>query len=452
MTKSKLKKFLCGIVASSILTFGAISTSEAAAIDQPLTYRTVTQVYDWGSSIPCLIVNVGQTVKSNQINKENFSVHVKRVLAEGAITMAEANRRKAGRTDVILGAETSDKDLEGDVQIENVYVSDSNGNKIDSGEYITIVLKVAPNYVLTAAMNWDPVSSYNQFVDSQFTITADKVGKIKDFCVTEKIGNIRPQADKFVYDTIQVSERMSFPYASFEPKDNKKHPLIIWLHGMGEGGNAPSLPIMANKAVQFADESIQNYFGGAYVFAPQARTWWMQGYKSFADGTSIYSDWLMEGINAYLDAHPNIDRNRIYVGGDSNGGYMTMLLVRDNPGFFAAAFPTCEGLDDSMITNDQLRDIAKTPIWFIAAKTDTTLPPEKYAVPTVRRLQRIGANVHFSYFDRVVDETGLYTKDDGSAYEYPGHWSWIYVYNDRCVDTENGRLIKLFEWMADQHK
>ena len=452
MTKSRLKKILCGIAASSILAFGTVSTSEAAAIDQPMTYRTVTEVYDWGASISKLIINVGDNVKSSQINKDTFNVQVKRVLAEGAITFAEAMRRKDGNSDVLLGAETSDKDLEGNVEIENVYVSDVDGNRVDNGNFVTIELKVAPNYVLTAAMNWDPVSSYNQFVDSQFVITAEKVGRIKNFVVTEKIGNIRPQADKFRFDTIGVSERMSFPYAAFEPKDNRKHPLIIWLHGMGEGGNAPSLPIMANKAVQFADESIQNYFGGAYVFVPQARTWWMEGHEKFADGTSVYSDWLMEGINAYVEAHPNIDKNRIYVGGDSNGGYMTMLLVRDNPGYFAAAFPTCEGLADELIDEDDLRNIAKTPIWFIAAAADTTLPPDKYSVPTVRRLRIAGADVHFSYFEKVVDETGLYTKDDGSVYEYPGHWSWIYVYNDRCVDTIDGRSVKLFEWMADQHK
>jgi len=40
------------------------------------------------------------------------------------------------------------------------------------------------------------------------------------------------------------------------------------------------------------------------------------------------------------------DTNRIYIGGDSNGGYMTMLMIRDYPSYFAAAFPTCEALRD----------------------------------------------------------------------------------------------------------
>ena len=217
---------------------------------------------------------------------------------------------------------------------------------------------------------------------------------------------------------------------------------------MGEGGNSPSLPIMGNKATQFADASIQKYFDGAYVLAPQARTYWMHGYNGFADGTSIYSKTLMEMIKAYVAEHPGVDENRIYVGGDSNGGYMTMLLVRDNPGFFAAAFPTCEGLKDSLISKQDLANIAKTPIWFTAAKTDTVLPPKDYAVPTVERLQKAGADVHFSYFDNVIDTSGKYKKADGTPYEYMGHWSWIYVYNDQCEDTINGKQVKLFQWMA----
>ena len=46
----------------------------------------------------------------------------------------------------------------------------------------------------------------------------------------------------------------------------------------------------------------------------------------------------------------SIDTNRIYLGGDSNGGFMTMKMLIRNPGRYAAAFPVCEALDDSAIT------------------------------------------------------------------------------------------------------
>ena len=131
---------------------------------------------------------------------------------------------------------------------------------------------------------------------------------------------------------------------------------------------------------------------------------------------------------------------------------MTLCLIRDNPGYFAAGFPVCEGLADRLISDRDLRNLAQTPLWFVAAKTDTTLPPNEYSVPTVQRLQRIGAEVYFTYFDDVHDTSGKYFKEDGSAWEYPGHWSWIYVYNDEVSANIDGRNVKLMEWLAAQSR
>ncbi len=406
---------LLGVLAAAISVGGSLPTAFAAT-----SYETVTETFDWGPSVSKVVVDVDRDVKAGDVDASKFRAHVKRVLA---VTAA--------------------------------YVSDAQGNKVadgQSGHYVTLEMKVGPQETLGAALNFDLRSFLNNWVTSEYTITDEAANATIDNCK----GDIRPQADKFTYGVGTGEEaRLSFPYASYEPEslnDGSKHPLIIWLHGMGEGGNSPSLPIMGNKATQFADASIQKHFGGAYVLAPQARTYWMHGYKTFADGTSIYSQDLMAFIKNYVAAHPGVDENRIYVGGDSNGGYMTMLLVRDNPGYFAAAFPTCEGLADKLISDKDLKNIAKTPIWFTAAKTDTVLPPKDYVVPTFARLQKIGADAHFSFFDKVVDETGLYKKADGTPYEYAGHWSWIYVYNDRCEDTINGKAVKLFDWMAAQHR
>ncbi|WP_303758099.1 prolyl oligopeptidase family serine peptidase [Selenomonas ruminantium] len=451
MISKKLKRAvrlgLCGVMLAGFMMAGDIAS---AAVAQQPSYKTVTETFDWGPSVSKVIVNLGSTVKSSELNTGMFKVHVRRELAEGAITPAEAMREKKDAF-ISLGAEsTSNKDIEGDRQVTKAYVSDAQGNPVDSGEYVTLEMAVSPTDTLGAALNFDLHTLFNNWVKPHYTITDGN-----RLVVDNNQGDIRPQADKFKYNHKLIGIHDSFPYASFEPEQasaQNKKPLIIWLHGMGEGGNSPSLPIMGNKATQFADASIQKYFDGAYVLAPQARTYWMHGYNGFADGTSIYSKTLMEMIKAYVAEHPGVDENRIYVGGDSNGGYMTMLLVRDNPGFFAAAFPTCEGLKDSLISKKDLANIAKTPIWFTAAKTDTVLPPKDYAVPTVERLKKAGADVHFSYFDNVVDTSGKYKKADGTPYEYMGHWSWIYVYNDQCEDTINGKSVKLFQWMAEQKR
>lgn len=450
-TKSLRKAIAMSLAAAAVIgSLSLVSPAEAALPVQQPSYQTVTETFDWGPAVSKIIVNVGRVQSAADVTKDTYRVHVRRELAEGAISIPDAIA-EAKNGGVPLGSEAhSDKDLVGYREVTAAYVSDAAGNRVDSSEYVTIEMPVGPTDTLGAALNFDLHSRYNDWVKPHYTIT-DASGLV----VTNNAGNIRPQADKFHYTNLKTdaqSNHESFPYASYEPADGGKHPLIIWLHGMGEGGNSPALPIMGNKATQFADESVQKYFGGAYVLAPQARTYWMHGYKDFGDGTSIYSDGLMAMIKKYIAQHPGVDASRIYVGGDSNGGYMTMLLVRDNPGFFAAAFPTCEGLKDKLISNKDLKNLAKTPLWFTAAKTDTVLPPADYCVPTVERLKKIGAQVHFSYFDNVVDETGLYKQADGTAYEYPGHWSWIYVYNDRCEDTIDGKTVKLFSWLAAQHR
>lgn len=452
--KKFFKRGICGAATVAFLVGGGISAEAAAPAYQLPCYKTVTEVFDWGPAVSKVIVNLGAKVNAREVDKDTFKVYVKRNLPDGALTPAEAMAIKDRI--VTLGNEAKDnKDLEGYREITSAYVSDANGNPAVSGEYVTIEMKVAPNDNLGAALNWNARISYNAFVTPEYTIIGSK-GKFKKIVVDNCKGNIRPIVDDFKFGSYSTADRRTLTYAAFEPNyDGRKHPLIVWLHGGGEGGNSsPSLPIMGNKATAFAQETIQNYFGGAYVLAPQCPTMWMEGAgsKGFADGKPLYEDILIALIRDYAASNPNIDASRIYVGGDSNGGYMTLCLVRDYPNYFAAGFPVCEGLADRLITEKDLRNISQTPLWFVAAATDTTLPPKDYSIPTVQRLQNLGAEVYFSYFDDVHDTTGSYFKDNGAAWEYPGHWSWIYVYNDICEEDINGRTVKLFEWLASHRR
>ena len=103
---------------------------------------------------------------------------------------------------------------------------------------------------------------------------------------------------------------------------------------------------------------------------------------------------------------------------------------------------------DAGITDEQLESIKKLPIWFVYAKNDDTVIPDIYEAPTIARLQEIGADVHTSIFEDVHDTTGLYAMEDGSPYQYMGHWSWLYFFNNQC--EENG--ISLWQWLSEQHR
>ena len=420
--------------------------------EQLPSYKTVTEVFDWGPAISKVIIHWPEEIESELVNKDSFKVYARRILAEGALSPLQALKMKEVK--INLGSTTkTNKDLEGYREITNIYVSDENGNKNPKNNYITIEMSVHPNNNLSSALNFNLTNFFNNFVTPVYTIIQNNPIKDKNNLVIENYkGNIRPIVDKFIFSHKNINS-CSLGFASYSPPDDKVHPLIIWLHGMGEGGSDnPALPIMGNKANMFADESLQKYFDGAYVLAPQSPTCWMHGYKFFGDGTSIYEKALMGLFKAYVDENKNIDKNRIYLGGDSNGGYMTMVLLRDYPDFFAAAFPTCESLKNDIITDNDIQNIAKTPLWFIAAKNDTTVPPKDYVVPTFERLKKIGADVHFSFFDDVHDTTGYYQKEDGKPYQYYGHWSWIYVYNDQCEEVIDGKNVKLMEWLASKKR
>jgi predicted peptidase len=251
---------------------------------------------------------------------------------------------------------------------------------------------------------------------------------------------------------------MAINYADYKPKKGQeRHPLIVWLHGGGEGGSDVTIPISSNKACNFASAEIQSFFDGAYVLVPQCPTWWMDD-----GGTSVpsiktnadtkYRRVLKYVIDRYIQDNSNIDLRRIYVGGCSNGGFMTLRLLLDYPDYFAAAFPVCEGLNNKFLTDGDIDRIKNIPIWFVTAATDRTFPAPFFTVPAYDRLIKAGAqNTYLSYFKNVIDTSGRY-KNNGMPYEYSGHWSWIYVYNNKVSQIIDGKEISLMAWLSAQKK
>lgn len=132
-------------------------------------------------------------------------------------------------------------------------------------------------------------------------------------------------------------ENLKLEMAAYEPEKLKlgvKKPLIIWLHGQGEGGTDPDIDILGTETSALAKEEIQKYFTaggtdtkGAFVLAVQSPTYWMDegdGTNGNGSGNSRYTQILMDTIKEYVKHNPYVDTSRIYLAGDSNGGYMTV--------------------------------------------------------------------------------------------------------------------------------
>lgn len=398
-------------------------------------YTLVVEGFDWGAAASKVILSLEDSLSS--VNGANFDVFVKRSTPCAELKPAEVT----GELKVLYG-----------------YVSDAKANRLAKGKYITLVLFVAPFEQINSPIKYfaqNPKCPGNQWIDFQLTI----LNKNTHQTWNKETNRVIPLIDEFDLTGSFTHKDITLSYADYTPKNNiEKSPLIIWLHGGGEGGTDPSIPLIANRAANYAAPEIQAYFGGAYVLVPQSPTFWMdngKGQYTRGEVNDKYNESLMALIEDYVANHPNIDKSRIYIGGCSNGGYMTLKLLLLRPNYFAAGFPSALAYHTKYISDEALQTIKDVPIWFIHSKDDPVTVASETVVPVYERLIKAGArNVHFSLFDHVVDITNQFGGDD---FHYLGHFSWIYSHANKCqLDYDgtpvkiNGQPVTLMGWLAQQ--
>ena len=246
---------------------------------------------------------------------------------------------------------------------------------------------------------------------------------------------VNPEVDAYRYGT----SKDGMNYRLFVPEDRPgrgKLPLIVWLHGGGEGGslrddhydNEPQL--RGNRgALGFSTPEAQRIFGGAYVVAPQAESFWLEDGPAYAPRVKALIDSLV--------AHHQIDRDRVYVVGCSNGGYMSLLMTATYREFFAASVPTCGVVRNfptagiNVLSDAQLMSI-RTPTWLVWSSNDMVVPPADNSEVAAALIP--GA---------LVTE---YETVTWNGISYNGHWSWIYV--ARNDPHQGGQHV--WQWMASQ--
>ena len=331
------------------------------------------------------------------------------------------------------------------------YPSDSRGAFDPDGKYIALGLEKASGRGLGLSIRngvWRDEYSVKVGLKKGKVL---KVGKQKFTaieCETDKaMTDFISEADYFNKGTFTgrntgKSGDVTLTYAAYEPwslkGDGKKNPLVIWLHGGGEGGLDVSITLLGNEVVSLIRPEIQSHFtteggaGGAYVLSVQCPTMWMGTSKGFGHGEypSLYADVLKSCIDDYVDRHPDVDPRRIYLGGCSNGGYMTMHMLIRNPRYFAAAYPTCEAYLDANISDNEIKALAEENIWIVQSFDDTTVDPKTHCIPTFQRLVKAGAkNVWMSMFENVQ---GI----DNPGQKLMGHFSWCYLFNDAVTMSQ----------------
>ena len=455
-------------------------------------YTTIAAGQDWGPAIYKVVLNLGVALDAESVSAEKFA-------ASSVRTVPGFDYEKMEATEP--APQTVER------TVTDAYVCDENGVKAEEGTYVAVEMEISPAasdaanpFFYDGSLNVPVAHTYEIALAEGETLT-DAEGKAVTFEATTAEGfenAVVEVADDFTKDEFtwkaedaeEDDEGITLTYASWMPQEEAEEastPLIIWLHGAGEGGTDPVVALVGNKVVNLASEDIQKHFGetGAAILVPQAPTFWMDNgegeYLTAEDesGRSIYTDALMALIEKFVADHPEIDADRIYIGGCSNGGYMTVNMITEFPAYFAAAYPVCEAYDAAWMTDEMVEAIKDLPIWITAAKNDnivkifegeadaenpmaynlkldddgSAIALDNFSNNLYNRLVDAGAEkVYYSLFDDVRDMTGLYNGADGEPYQYQGHWSWLYVLNNQCVETIEDEEVTIFQWLAGQGK
>lgn len=222
------------------------------------------------------------------------------------------------------------------------------------------------------------------------------------------------------------------PYRLFIPREydpSRSYPLIVFLHG-GAGNGADNLQQIiggnTNGSHMWIRDDVQREHP-AFVVAPQAldgETWGGPEAPELSPAAS-----MMIEIVENLQHEFNIDKSRLYLTGQSLGGFGTWDVIIRRPDLFAAAVPLCgsgivkEFPFRTVYAPTDFKRIKEVPIWVFQGADDADVPPEGPR-QTVAALRSIGSKVRYT--------------------EYPGvgHRVWEHAYVDPA----------LVAWIFAQHR
>jgi predicted peptidase len=414
-----------GAAAAAGLSLPGVAAYAGAPSTTSVGFTLNAEVLDGGEQVTSITLNTARLGPINpaSLTTGTFSVHAK---ATSPIPLAPG--------DLIF----SEYDLDRPVTAIRL---DHRGN-------IVLDLAYAEGQVGGGTLGYIVSKGRNVQLNLVYTITQNAPIALRDHrsltissFVQGRLSN--PEVDAFSYHV----SGSGMKYRLYSPTQGGGHtrstgrgkrPLVVWLHGGGEGASLPDnyydneTTLRANRgALGFATPEAQRIFSGAYVVAPQSTSFWIEDGPRFAP---LIREIILDLVRRYP-----IDSRRVDVAGASNGGYMSMKMTTTYRDLFAASVPICgvvapfRGSDTPLITDAELKQI-NTPTWLVTSLDDATVPPE----PNTIHAHDLIPGSLITLYDHVI----------WNGHQFPGHWSWIYVArNDPSIDGTH-----IWQWMAQQRR
>jgi predicted peptidase len=208
----------------------------------------------------------------------------------------------------------------------------------------------------------------------------------------------------------------SMPYRLFTPKaydKEREYPLILWLHGAGSVGsdNLKQISGASLRGTHVWTTPQNQMKHPAFVLAPQSPASW----ANFRSGELSREMILVLEILAAVRTEFRIDPSRIYVAGQSMGGYGTWDLITKRPDLFAAAIPLCGGGDTA-----RGEDAARTPTWAFHGDSDPTVPVSR-SRDMIAAIRKAGGNPRYTEYKGVGHDVWV------RAVREPGLVDWLFA-------------------------
>jgi len=186
---------------------------------------------------------------------------------------------------------------------------------------------------------------------------------------------IAQQESVFLAKSFQNSRGKRMSYRLFiPPKYESRHtyPLVFWLHGgAGRGSDNLSQISGGNTTGSHVWTLTENQTKNpCFVFAPQCPI--NQEWATVSRTQPTEQLHLALELLRLLRRTFSIDNKRLYVAGQSLGGFGTWSAITAQPNLFAAAIPVCGGGDES-----QALKLAHTPIWAFHGERDEAVSVER---------------------------------------------------------------------------
>ena len=171
---------------------------------------------------------------------------------------------------------------------------------------------------------------------------------------------------------------------------DKKPALLIYLHGAGGVGS--DVKRLQGQARALLEGINQFKKGPCHIVVPQCSRTRKVGGRGTWEASDL--DLLLKGLSASL----NFDSKRIYLTGNSMGGYGSWTWGGNSPHHFAAIAPVVGGIgpggpkDVTTELDQWAANLAKVPVYAFAGAKDKVVPAE-HSVRMVDAIKKAGGKI-----------------------------------------------------------